>query len=276
MSPLADGGVRAEPVVSLARGLQILQLLAAAGIDGLRLTDVATELGVNKAIAHRLLGALVDQRYAWKNHVTDRYRLTFKLPGLGLKFLDGCGFQEWAQPALDRLAAQTQELVRLAVTEGTSLRWIGKSQGANSRLILDPAAGASVVLHATASGKAWLSALTEQEVDALVTAFGLQPQNPRTITDIKTLKEQISEAARVGYAITLEEMDEGINAVAAPITLTADGASSVVGTLSVAGPSSRLRIERLHQMGPLVAQVARELASEWPVFLYLTGGVARA
>jgi DNA-binding IclR family transcriptional regulator len=248
----------------ISRALEALELLAGEQ-KGLRVTDVAEALGVNKAIAFRTLAALMEAGFVRQSTETQRYLATFKIASLGLRKLEGSRLEEWAQEPLDRLAGQTRELIRLAVVEGDSLRWIAKAQGSFSRLIVDPAAGADVVLHATATGKAWLSTLHETRVRSILARRGLPPQTVRTETDMATLLAELADARRNGYATVVEEMDPGINAIAAPILTAADGRSAV-GTVSLAGPAVRLSPDVLHSFAGLLVQTARELASHWPVY----------
>jgi DNA-binding IclR family transcriptional regulator len=61
-----------------------------------------------------------------------------------------------------------------------------------------------------------------------------------------------------GYASTVEELEEGLNAVAAPVF--ADN-GQVVAALSVSGPSFRLTGERLAQAASAVRAAAAEISA---------------
>jgi IclR family acetate operon transcriptional repressor len=76
---------------------------------------------------------------------------------------------------------------------------------------------------------------------------------PATITDRDRLRTQLDEVVARGYAQTLEELEEGLHAVAAPVR-QADG--EVVAALSVSGPAFRMRPIDL----PRVARVTMEAA----------------
>ncbi len=61
-----------------------------------------------------------------------------------------------------------------------------------------------------------------------------------------------------GYALDEEEYEEGVKCVAAPIF---DYMRSVIGALSISGPSNRLGNERLeNELAPLVADAAYEIS----------------
>jgi DNA-binding IclR family transcriptional regulator len=86
------------------------------------------------------------------------------------------------------------------------------------------------------------------------------------VTDRDVLGTQLAEARRRAWAQTLEELEEGLNAVAAPVR-QADG--EVVGALSVSGPAFRLRAVDLPRIGRLTAlaaeQASRRLGHRAPV-----------
>ena len=62
-----------------------------------------------------------------------------------------------------------------------------------------------------------------------------------------------------GFAISEEEYEVGINAVAAPIYT---GSKEPVGSISIAGPSYRFTLELMLDIGAKVVAVAQEIAKE--------------
>ena len=87
------------------------------------------------------------------------YALTTKLASLGLSFLSKSGVVDIAQPIIDRLAAATEELVRLAIVDDQRLTLVAKAQGARSGLRYDPDMGIELRLSCSAAGHAWLMKL---------------------------------------------------------------------------------------------------------------------
>lgn len=253
---------------SVERAMRILDLVAGQP-DGVRVTDLAATLGLNRAIPHRLLAELIELGYVVQNPETERYRATFKLGSLGLRQLETAGISRWAQDELGALAATTRELVRLAVASDGVLRFVAKAQGADTTLILDSVSGSDIVLHATASGKAWLSTLPEDEAAALLRSRGLETATPRTETDLGRVLEQIAVARQIGYAVVHEEMELGISAIAAPVMPPDLAGGPAVGTVSIAGPTVRLHPDVLVNFAPALRETARTLASQWHVYPYL-------
>jgi IclR family acetate operon transcriptional repressor len=253
---------------NIGRTMRTLELLAGEP-RGLRVTDLATALGVNRAIPHRILSDLVDLGYVIQDARTERYRVGFRLGSLGLRQLETAGTIRWAQDELDRLAAQTRELVRLAIVSGDALRWVAKAQGSASALTLDGVSGAEVVLHATASGKAWLSTLTSEQARALLSGRDLQAQTGRTATDPEAVLHDIAIAKQHGYALVEEEMEVGVSAIAVPVVPPESTDGSAVATVSIAGPTARLDLARLTGHAPALTDIASRLASQWHAYEYM-------
>lgn len=251
----------------VAHGMRVLEMLAPEP-EGLRVTQVAETLGLNKAIAHRLLGALVTAGYAAQDPKSSTYFATHRLGALGLRQLSSSGVSTWAQRTLDALAAECEELVRLAVTSADSLQWIAKAQGSNSSLRLDPVMGQDAVPYATASGKAWLSTLAEDRVREILDRQGLVPQTSRTLLDPARVLDELHEVRHRGYATTLEEMDLGIHAVAAPV-FGAGVHEVATGTISIAGPSVRMTRARMADLSRPLLDAAADIALSWPSYAYL-------
>ena len=89
---------------------------------------------------------------------------------------------------------------------------------------------------------------------------------PRTITDIRTLEKQLRRVIEDGYAFTLEELEIGLNAVAAPVH-AADG--RVQAAVSVAGPSYRVSPQRLNELGEMTRDAGEAISRRLG---YIAGG----
>jgi DNA-binding IclR family transcriptional regulator len=245
------------------RVLDIIELLADAP-NGLPLSEIARQLDMPKSGAHRLLASLVNRGLAVQDDFSQRYRLTVKLAAVGFRILAGAGTSDICQPSLDRLATRTGELVRLALVEGDTLFWIAKSQGALSGLRYDPDLGRAVVLHATATGKAWLSTLSDENAVSLVKRRGyVVPARfgkPVVRDETSLIKELAATRAR-GYGVAIEEGEPGTCAMSLAI-LGRDGIA--VGTVSIAGPSFRFTPERMKEVAPDLAATVNEIADLWP------------
>jgi len=80
---------------------------------------------------------------------------------------------------------------------------------------------------------------------------------PRTITDGRVLERQLQRVLEDGYAFTLEELEIGLNAVAAPV-FAADG--RVLAAVSVAGPAYRVAPQRLAELGEMTKDAGEAIS----------------
>ena len=235
---------------------------------GLPLTEIARRLEVPKSAAHRLLAALVKRGFSAQDAATERYRLTVQMVALGFRFLANMGLVELCQPALDRLAARTGELVRMALVDGEGLVWVAKAQGALTGLRYDPDMGHPVVLHATATGKAWLATLDEAMAVRLVRERGFVVParfGKPVVRDELTLLQELRRTRERGYGLAIEEGETGTAAIACAIHERSMPGAPAVGTVSVAGPIVRLSPSRLSEIADDVRATASELTALWPL-----------
>lgn len=242
------------------RAIMILELLA-KHIDGLPLIEIADCLDIPRGAAHRVLADLKDGGYVHQEREGASYRMSAKIVSLGFAYLSGNGITDVAQPIIDRLAASCGELVRLALVDGNELRWVAKAQGATRGLRYDPDDGSEVYLAAAANGHAWLSRMDEQTALELALKRGLRnegygPGAPRTLLELAIL---IGRAREQGYAMVVDSYEIGTSAVAVPISSPPTG--EVVGTLSIAGPSTRMTESRMIELAPSLIATAQELAN---------------
>jgi DNA-binding IclR family transcriptional regulator len=112
-------------------------------------------------------------------------------------------------------------------------------------------------MHCTSSGKVLLAHLTEQRRAELVATAGLERMTARTLTTRKTLEAELVRVREQGYALTVEEYEEGLNAMAAPVR---SGDGKVVAALTASGPAFRLTEERMHELAPVLIEAADELS----------------
>ena len=254
----------------MERTLAILELLGKHP-EGMQVSAIAAALDMPASAAHRLLKELSQFGYVRQLRNQGDYALTIKLAGIGLAFLARTGVPDIAQPILDRLAADTRELVRLSVIDGDDLVWVGVAQGAVAGLRYDPGReqGIKVHLAASAGGHAWLATMTDEEALERIGAQGLRPDfplgagAPRSIPEVLTC---LAEARARGYAIMSNGYHAGMTAMAVPIFRGEDGAT--IGCLSIAGPEVRITPAWMAQSHPLLRAAADEIggASEASFF----------
>jgi DNA-binding IclR family transcriptional regulator len=229
-TPTGDAG----NLQSVTRAVRALEQIAEAGELGV--TELGRRLDVHKATASRLVATLAERGLVERDPLTEKYRLGFGLIRLAGAAMAGLDIVRTAHPVLEDLADRTRETVNLGVLSVGAVVYIDQVTGTRS-IVAVSWVGRRTPLHATSNGKILLSAMTDTELDRHLSQ-PLEALTERTIVDPTALRAQLREITARGYAQTMEELEQGLNAVAAPVR-QADG--HVAAALSVSGPAFRMR-----------------------------------
>lgn len=245
-------GVRSV-VQSVDRALAILEILEREGWVGV--TTLSRELDIHKSTAFRLLATL-ERRGMVEQHVeTQKYRLGFALVRLAGAVRAGLDLTRSARPVCEWLSEQTGETVNIAVLEGGEVVNIDQVNLSSSVVSVDWL-GRRTDLHVTSTGKVFLAFMPER-LRKEILRDGLARVTANTVVDERELQDQLAGIRQRGWSATEQELELGLNAVAAPIQ-GADG--SVLATVCVSGPVFRLTSERLAEVGPLTADAGRQIS----------------
>jgi DNA-binding IclR family transcriptional regulator len=254
-------------VAAVQRCLDLLELLASCG-EGMELVAIADRVGMPASATHRILATLVERGFVRQDHSSQTYALSVRLAQLAFGHLDCAALPDAAMTVLNALARRTGDYCRLAIVEGDDLVWVARAQGATSGLRYDPDMGRTIILHATATGKAWLSTLPENEALRVVFARGFETHSqmgPNVVGDIDALRSHLAETRRRGYALAVEEGEIGTCAMAVPFRTSNQPGAAVAGTLSVAGPIGRIGPDRYPEIAAALQAAALEMQDIWAV-----------
>lgn len=241
-------------VQSVGRAIAILRAFDSHQPE-LGVTELSGKLGLNKTTVYRLLtslqrGGLVDQ-----NPETGKYRLGIGLVSLAGLVLEHIDVRQVARPYLRALAEKTEETVTLSVLANGEV--VNIERVPSPRMVTNVGwVGRRMLPHCVSSGKALLAYLPEHEVESIL-ARGLPRFTDKTITDPARLREELKKVRLQGYAVAQEELEEGLNAVAAPIR---NHEGEAIAAVSVSGPSFRLSPEKIPRLAKLTKQTADEIS----------------
>ena len=189
----------------LERCFQLIEFLAEEP-RAFRLGVISEKLGLQKGSVHRLLTALCGMGWVEQEPETGFYRLTLRLAIMGQRVLIGTRIPDVTRPILQKLAEESQELVRMAILEGDrSLSWVVYVQGRRTGLIYQPEMIGRVPLTVTSHGKAWLSTLPREEAMRIVREEGFPPPGrygPRAIQSMDAFAAALDETGpRMGNVV---------------------------------------------------------------------------
>ncbi len=202
-------------VPAVTRAVAILDLVAAAG-EPLGVSAIARRLGLPKSSVANLCSTLVDS--GMLRLQDGGLQLGPHLAQLGAAYLTSVDQVRLFQESCDLLEVGRNETVQLAMlSAGIDVVYLAKREGVEPvRLASTP--GRVLPATCTATGKAMLATLDDQEVRRRVAAAGTLPRlTPNSITSEEGLLRELALIRRRGYALDREEVIEGVVCVGAAI-----------------------------------------------------------
>lgn len=248
----SDGPV--SHVQSVDRALTILELLARRGEAGV--TEIARALDVHKSTAFRLVVALENRQLVEQIAERGKYRLGFGIVRLAGATTARLDLPRESRAVCERLAVRFDETVNVAVLDSGAVTTVIQEHG-SAAVSARNWIGSRTPLHATASGKVLLAWTSPDKLGALL-AHRLQRYTEHTITSKVALRTGLATVRARGWSGTCDELEIGLNALAAPIR---DGSGQVVAAVGVSGPSYRLTAASFDDVASALVAGAGEIST---------------
>jgi IclR family transcriptional regulator, acetate operon repressor len=247
-------------VQSVERAFQMLEAIAAAGAEGLTLTDLAKAIGVSKSTAYAILQTMLGGGFVADTGagMTRRYRLGMALARLGDVVVSQIGLRDVALPVLRALAEETRLAARVAVLDEPYAVVIARVDAPDSSVRFAVNLGKREHLHCSAVGKAMLAAIDREAARSMLTAAGMPGKTSHTITDEPTLLVELDAVRQRGYAVDDEEDVEGVFCVGAAVR---DHTGRCAGAISVTGIKRDLPSWQVAQLGGKVCEHALRVSA---------------
>ena len=234
----SDGGL----IQAVDTTLRIIEALNDSGEAGV--TELARTLDLPKSTVYNHLDTLNRRGYVVKTG--EEYRLACRFLELGSMTRDRQLVYRIARDEVTALAEETGELSGLIVEEHGYGVFLHRAKG-DQAVRVDTHVGKRIHLHGAALGKAMLAFSSPDRVREVIDRRGLPALTDHTITDEEVLFEELDRIREEGVAFDDEERINGLRSVAVPLQKD-DG--EVLGAISVAGPTSRMRGDRFRSRLP--------------------------
>jgi DNA-binding IclR family transcriptional regulator len=237
---------------TLVRGLDVLDAVSQGATN---LAHLAATLKLNRSTTHRLAATLVEQRYL---SFTPRvgYALGPKLLELGYMARDQLSFPRIARDHIEALAANTGDTVHLGVLDGTRALYLDKIAGSR-RVEIRSRIGDRHPLRSTGLGKALILDLGEARWRELYESE--HRDGKRYGVTLAAWLKRMRSYASCGYALDLEENEDRIRCVAAPVR---DATSAIVGAISVSSAAQYMNDARMKALAEDVRAAARAISRD--------------
>ncbi len=242
-----------ESIRAVERALNVLMCFSNQTPE-LSLTEISEKIELNKSTVHRLLATLEGKRFLERDKVSGAYRPGIRFIQIASLAMEHHDLRQLASPFLHILCNQYHENVNLTVLDGVDVIYLEVIESPQ-RVKLAAAPGQRLPAFCTASGKAILAFLPVDKVKDIL-AYGMPKHTNNTITSLDTYLDDLNHTCERGFAISKQEFEDEINAVAAPICY------HPIASVSIAGPAYRLTLERMMEIGPNLVSVANGIAHE--------------
>jgi DNA-binding IclR family transcriptional regulator len=243
-------------IQSVQRASALLWSFTGADTE-LGVTSLSKQLGLHKSTVSRLLATLQQEGFVEQNPETGKYHLGWgvvTLAGVALERLD---VRQLVHPHLVELAQRTQETTNLTVLDGPRcinidgvpsphpIQYVGRI-------------GRRTPTYCTSTGKVLLAHLAaDKRGDYLPQS--LTRYTNKTIVDFYALEAELEKVKAQGFAISDEELQEGLTAVAAPIF---NHNSEVIAAIAVSGLTYRIGSAETQRLVAAVKQTAQIVSNQ--------------
>jgi IclR family transcriptional regulator, acetate operon repressor len=241
---------------TLGKAVSVLDVVAEAQRP-LRFKDLVELIDQPRGTLHRQISNLIAEGLL-AQRADHCYELGPRLLKLASRAWSDNQFRRIAEPHLAALHDATGETVHLGILSGVEIIYLDKVES-RSAVRMHSQIGKASPVYCTGVGKAALSRLPADRLDAVARRISFKRFTPSTITTPEELVAEIARIAAEGVSYDREEHEAGIGCVAASIA-SPDGA--LIAGISVTAPTYRIPMETLRGWAPLVRQAADRITDD--------------
>ncbi|MDA7425531.1 IclR family transcriptional regulator [Thalassococcus lentus] len=253
---MPDDGHNAEKgqIPTNLRLLLILEEVAQAGVP-VSASSLADALNLPKPTMHRLLTTAEEQGFLQRDIDGRSFGPGKRMRTLSANTLSSQRIRTERLVIMKKLAEVVEETCNLAAPGRFGMVYLDRVE-THWPLRIQLPVGTKVPLHATASGKMYLSSLRSDKLDRFLKWLELPKVTEQTIISTDALFEELALTRGRGYATDNEEFMIGMTAIAVPIN---DSQGRLQTTLSIHAPTQRHSVESLARQLPELRIAARRL-----------------
>jgi DNA-binding IclR family transcriptional regulator len=237
LTPIARGS-------HLHHGLRALEVLAHGPTSA---AQVAADLDVNRSTGLRLLQELESLGFVRRNARTKQYALVSERFLPMVSHDRHADWHELINPVLERIRDEVGESTIFATPVNGVMVHVSFYISMKSVAVREQI-GTVRPMHASAIGKAWLSALPEEQLEIELQRIDYSKGTDKAPSGPDELREQVTAFAKRGWATDIEETAEGASCVAVPSWIN----NVPVGAVSISAPSVRIDDRAIARYGRLL------------------------
>ncbi len=247
---------KSNNVKSVLKALNLFNVLVTNG-EPMSLSSLSNKTNINISTAYRLLNTMVSIGYI-KHDDQDHYYIgnfAYKIADL---IQDSFNLKEFIFPYLEDIVNICNETANFSIMQNFQVLYVDQVESTHMlKIIVKPKD--TIPAYCTASGKVLLAYLNKLRLQKYLEKTELIHYSKNTITEPAILIQVLKKIKEQEYALEIEEYEEDVISVAAPIL---DKNKKLQGAISVSGPCSRINSLLLKdKLIPLVNTTAKEISS---------------
>ena len=180
----------------------------------LTLSEISRRTAISRAGVRRLLHTLLELGFVHKDG--DAFMLTPRVLQLGFSYLSSLSLREVAQPVIETLSRDTDEVVAISVLDGANVVYITRAE-VTSVLRRGLTIGSRIPAFCTSMGRVLLAGLPPEQCAAVLNNSERRAWTRLTTTNPQKLLREIDAVRQQGWSLVAEELEIGVCGIAAPI-----------------------------------------------------------
>jgi IclR family KDG regulon transcriptional repressor len=246
-----------KTVPALEKCFQILDLFARSGRP-LGISEIANRLNYHKSTVFNIVYTLSNLGIL-ENGYRNKFTLGTQLYVLGKAAGRESGLIHTVRPYLEEITEKTKLTAFLGILSKGRVLIVDKVDSPYG-IRVSSEVGLSIPLLAGATGKVFLSQMSDDEVDRVLSQREMKKYTASTCSDATGFKQMIKEAREHGVAIDKEEYIEGIRAIAIPLRISR---GKLLAAIWVVGLNSQLTDDLIPRYSLLLREIGAEIEAHF-------------
>ncbi len=223
---------KAYIVRSVEKALQILRSFSFKS-PTLSMTELSKITGLNKTTVLRILRTLEKHNFVETVSEDGKFTVGVEVYKLGSVFFQNLDLEKQARPPLTKLANELKKTIHLCILDEAKALYLNKIESDEQTVrIMTSKRGAHASLYCTGVGKTLLAFQPDAKREAILNNLELDRFTKNTITDMDVLKKELDKIQKQGYALDLEERENDVVCIAAPVR---NMNGNVIASVSISG-----------------------------------------
>lgn len=258
-------GATLSRVRAVSRAVAILRCF---GADRMRLTlsDISVGAKLDAGTARRLLVTLRDEGLVAQDSGTGRYHLTLQMARFAAAVPEGQSLKHLAEVDMRALAEQTGLTVLLSALSDSKAVCLAREHGNAPVQVRWWPVGEALPMNCGAAPRLLLAHMPASEREAVLEGR-LVALTRHSVTNPVALREMLERARAEGWAMAVNDVIEGLSALAAPVY---GPAGEVAGAVSIGGLTPMIvsdrgapRAEPLSALRAATKRISARLQSDY-------------